>query len=275
MRYYDLEETKELNAEEWQLECLKKNPGYCSWGNYEDYMTDKNSQWGSPIELESVSELWELDELNELVNFYFEVKRANIPCEHCDQTGLNPETKQLRDDWYSFDKEEWININRNRRYNNKAWQYHLTEVEIKELVKAGRLNDLISVICYYDKETEKWYGWIDGEKQEIEEPEYPLPEKVNAWAIKGMGHDSINQWVAVKARARHLGVYGHCEHCDGVGYIYTEPKAKLSLQMWFIHPRKGSSRGVYLKNIEQNEVEKVVEYLKKARQRNYDRFEKL
>jgi len=275
MRNYDADEVKVLNAEEWQLECLKKNPDYCSWGNYEDYMTNKDSQWGSAIELETVCELWGLDELNELVNFYFEVTRENESCEHCDQTGLNPETKQLRDSWYSFDKSEWISINRNKRYNNLAWQYHLTEVEIKELVKHGRLNDLMTTRCSFDKETEKWYGWIDGTKQEIEEPEYPTPESVNAWAIKGFGHDSINQWIAVEARARYLGVYGHCEHCDGQGYIYTEPKAKLSLQMWFIHPRKGSSRGVYLKNIEQNELETVIEYLKEARQRNYDRFSML
>jgi len=275
MRNYEADEVKVLNAEEWQLECLKKNPEYCSWGNYEDYMTNKDSQWGSAIELESVSKLWGLDELNELVNFYFEVTRENKPCKHCDQSGLNLKTKQLKDSWYSFDKSDWISIGINKRYNNAAWQYHLTEIEIKALVEAGRLNDLMPIRCSYDKENEKWYGWIDGKKQEIEKPEYPSPEKVNEWSIKGFGHDSINQWIALEARARHLGVYGHCEHCEGQGYIYTEPKAKLSLQMWFIHPRKGSSRGVYLKNIEQSEVVGVIEYLKEARQRNYDRFSML
>jgi len=144
MRNYDADEVKVLNAEEWQLECLKKNPEYCSWGNYEDYMTNKDSQWGSAIELESVGNLWGLDDLNELVNFYFEVIRENKSCKHCDQSGLNPKTKKLKDSWYSFDKSDWISIGINKRYNNLAWQYHLTEVvtmkilaDIVEIQKKG------------------------------------------------------------------------------------------------------------------------------------------
>lgn len=272
---YDKKDLEKLNAEKWMVELLKKNPNYCSWGNYEDYMSDKNGQWNSPIELESVNDLWELDDLNELVNFYFDISRDSVECEDCGGSGLNKETKKLSDGWYSFDETEWIYTSSNRRYNNNTWQYHLTEAEIKELVKRGRLNDLMKKRCNYDEETGKWFEWVNKEKQETSEPEYPTPEQVNEWARVGMGHDGINQWICVESRAKQLGVYGHCDKCEGEGRIFTEPKAKLSLQMWFIHPRKGSSRGVYLKNIEKDEVETVIKYLKEARDRNADRFSKL
>jgi hypothetical protein len=45
--------------------------------------------------------------------------------------------------------------------------------------------------------------------------------------------------------------------------------------LWVIHPRKGASRGVLLTEIKEEELPKVVEYLKDARQRNWDRFAKL
>ena len=31
-----------------------------------------------------------------------------MECKSCDGSGLNPETKKLSDDWYSFDKQDWI-----------------------------------------------------------------------------------------------------------------------------------------------------------------------
>jgi hypothetical protein len=135
MKYYptndfEFKELNDLEAKEWQIDCLKLNPNYNSWGNDEGYMSDENGQWSSPIQLDSVSELFELDDLNELINFYFNIEN------------------------------------------------------------------------------------------------------------------------------------------NGYG-------ALLGLQMWFIHPRKGASRGVYLKEIREDEVKIVIDYLKEARNRNYERFSKL
>jgi hypothetical protein len=59
------------------------------------------------------------------------------------------------------------------------------------------------------------------------------------------------------------------------GRIYDEPEARVALQLWFIHPRKGASRGVYIKNIEEKEVPEVIAYLKEAAERNANRFSKL
>ena len=49
----------------------------------------------------------------------------------------------------------------------------------------------------------------------------------------------------------------------------------MELQLWVLHPRKGCSRGVRIKNVLQSDIPKVIEYLQEARKRNDDRFSKL
>lgn len=234
----EYKELGELNAEEWMIECLKKNPDYVWWGNYEDYMCKKDG-WDGAIESDSIEEgLWNLDELNELVNYYFEVYRSNIECEECENSGYNKKTKQISDDWYDFN-------NTGRRWCDK-----ITQDEVDALWKNNRL--------HHDfKET-------------------PTAEEVNKWSKgRGIGHDAINHWICVEQRAKRLGVWGYCEHCEGKGRIYTEPKAKIGLQLWMLHPRKGCSRGVYIKDIKQEELSTVISHLKEAQKRNNERFAKL
>ena len=244
MRYYpsdeyDWEEIKELglNKNDWKINILKKNPDYLSWGNHEDYMIKKNKSWESPVELENIENLWELDDLNELVNFYFEIYRNSKECKWCEGTGLNPATKKISDDWYDFENK------------GTRWCDKITQDEVDTLWNEGRLSDF---------------------------KEKPTAEQVNEWERgKGLGHDAINRCICIEQRAKRLGVYGHCSTCQGKGYNYTEDKVHLGLQMWFIHPRKGASRGVYLKNIEKEELPKVIMYLKEAQKRNNEKFSRL
>lgn len=268
---YDVKDLLQLNAEKWQIDLLDKNPEYVWWGNYEDYMSGKeNGNWGSPVELERFSEVWEPDELNEIVNFYFSVQRENHECPKCEGNNLNPETMSLSDDWYDFER------------TGRRWCDDIGEVEVEALVKGGRLSDLMDGRYRYDEKKDVWLSMDmslpmrDRVFVECDKPKLPTPEEVNVWSRNGRmgGHDAINRWICVEARAKHLGVYGHCDECEG-GYIYDEDKAKVSLQLWFIHPRKGSSRGVYIKEIKENEIPDVVEYLKVAAKRNQNRFEKL
>lgn len=260
MRKYDEDDAKKLNAEQWQLDLLKLNPSYCWWGNYEDYMSNDKG-WRARHECQSIDDLWGLDELNEVVNFYFEVTRENHECPKCEGTTLNKETYQLEQDWYDFEE------------TGRRWCSQLTEIEIEALVKAGRISDLLDYRVRYNKEDDSWVkrneentDWIKCEK-----PTMPTPEKVNAWNEgRGLGHDSINRWICVRARAEHLGIYGHCD-CDD-GYIYDSNEAKVSLQLWMIHPRKGCSKGVYIKEVKKEDLPKVFKYLKEAEQRNADRF---
>jgi hypothetical protein len=269
MRTYPKDEDKKelevLNAEQWQIDLLKMNPEYVYWGCYEDYMSKEGSGWDSRVITDTwKNHEWELDELNECVNFYFEIYRKSHNCPHCEGAGLNEATKRLLDDWYDFNE------------TGRKWCHKLTEVEIEALVKGGRIKDVSGFVGYYDDEKQVWMKWDGKEKVECERPEMPTPEQVNAWeqGSRGFGHDSINKWICVKARAEHLGVYGSCEHCQD-GQVYDEPKAKAALQLWYLHPRKGCSRGVYIEEITKEDLPEVIKYLQEAAQRNADRFSNL
>jgi len=231
----DIEELKELNAEQWQIECLRLNPFYTGWGNYEDYMSDTGGgDLSNPFATETVKEgLIELNDYNECVNFYFDLYRPGHECEACGGTGLNPETRELSDTFFGSVKKDWCE--------------ELTEIEVDALWDSGKLQ----------------FEWS----------EKPTPEQVNKKAKESIFfHDTITKWICVKARAKHLGIYGDCGYCDGRGFVYTQPKAKLGLQLWILHPRKGCSRGIYIKEIHQEELPKVFEWLTEAAARNANRF---
>jgi hypothetical protein len=76
--YFEREqaEAKELNAPDWMLQVLTMNPNYTSWGPHENYMSGDGAGWSSPVFYDSWSMFdFGLDDLNELVNFYFEVEK--------------------------------------------------------------------------------------------------------------------------------------------------------------------------------------------------------
>ena len=252
---YDVKLREQMNPPQWMVDTLKYNPGYNSWGNHEDYMIS-TSQWGSPISIEDVPTFikdWTLDCYNELVNFYFDIDRESANCEHCDQTGYNPATLQIDRAWYNSDgPRDWVydttRVN-GGRYDSNSHQYNITQVELDALWEHNRLK--------HDFKTK------------------PTVERVNEWSTVGMGHDSINKYICVKALAEHQSVYGTCEHCNGEGYIYTVPDCNLKLQLWILHPRKGCSRGVLIENVTQQDLPAVFNLLHTAAQRNADRFSKI
>lgn len=150
MRTYDEDDArKEIeqdHAEPWMVECIKKNPDYNCWGNSEDYMWKKGKGWDSQQEIHSVSELWELNDFNELVNFHFQTHRKGHECPDCEGIGYNPKTMELYESWYG------------RIYGKPSWMYQLTEVEVLALAKAGRLSQC-GVKAYYDDEKKAWFSW--------------------------------------------------------------------------------------------------------------------
>lgn len=261
---FDRKELEELNAEGWMVETLKLNPDYVHWGPHEDYMSG-----GKGWEENYFSKTWDefsstfsLDDLNECVNFYFFIRRESEGCSLCGETGLNPATRQISEDFYNFE-------NKGRR-----WCDDITEDEVEALVRAGRLWDLTDRV-HFNEENNRWMKWADGQKTVCEKPKIPTPEEVNNWNKTSLGHDAINRHILIEARAKRLGVWGFCEKCEGKGYIYTEDKGKLGIVLWMLHPRKGASRGVEIKELTKEDMSGVYSFLNKAAERNANRFSKI
>lgn len=107
----DLEELKDLDPEPWMLELLNLNPSYCSWGPNEEYMAPRTSRdpwsntgWDRSIFLKSWKEFREkfyLDDLNEVVNFYFEIERTDI----LRPEDPKPPTRVLLNLWYNLPRK--------------------------------------------------------------------------------------------------------------------------------------------------------------------------
>jgi len=239
MRVYDEEESKKLNAEQWQLDLLNLNPSYVHWGPHEDYMWKKGDGWDSPITAATWSEFgpWELDSYNEVVNFYFSVNRASKDCEVCGGDGYHPKAHSIVNSFYAHMNDR-----------GEHWNDKITQDELEALIEKGRIK-----------------------------PEVTLDEVngTNKSGGKGFGHDAINRWILISTRLKRLGIPEKCECCDGRGYVYTAPSATVSLILWVLHPRKGCSRGIEVKLIEQSDLPSIYKFLHEAAERNAKRFSKL
>lgn len=236
MRVFDQEELAELNAEPWMVEAIKLNPPYVHWGPHEDYMgKGEDKGWEAPVLLEGWSSFgWQLDELNECVNFYFSVERDSVECEACGGECYNPATARISRAFYDFEGT-------GRRRCDK-----ITQDEADHLWEQGRLR--------------------------LRFQERPSAEDVNTAERRHHVHDAINRWMLIEVRAKREGVFGWCETCKGSGRTYTEDAAHLTLTLWMLHPRKGASRGVEIKRITKEDLSLVVAWLKEAAQRNAQRF---
>lgn len=240
MKYYDEEELKELNAEGWQGALLKLNPQYLGWGPHEDAMLKEGPGRDSRQLFETWSEFgpWELDDLNECVNFYFSVNRENVECECCGGDGYHLDAREIVDTFYAHSNAK-----------GEQWKDKITEDEVEALLEAGRL-----------------WEW-KGKKK-------PTAAEVNAaYSAPGaMGHDAINRHILIRTRLKRLGITELCDKCGGHGYVFTAPTAHVSLTLWWLHPRKGCSRGIEIKRIEAEELPDVMDFLKQAAGRNAARF---
>jgi hypothetical protein len=145
-------------------------------------------------------------------------------CKPCGGSGVNPATKKISDDWYKHLRTD----------GKDGWQHHLEQADVDVLVAANRLMDF----------THTWIpegGWV-----RREDKYRPTVAEVNAWSRRGMGHDSINQWVCTEAKAKRLGVYGKCSICDGKGHYWCDEKyEKLSEEWARIEPPAGDGWQVW------------------------------
>jgi hypothetical protein len=86
---------------------------------------------------------------------------------------------------------------------NEQWSHHLNAEDVAALVEAERLTDLTHT---WDPEN-RW--------QKIDPPVMPTAAEVNEWSLRGLGHDSINASVVIRARCQRDGQPVVCASCQG------------------------------------------------------------
>jgi len=255
---WDAKALADLNAEPWQIALFDLNPDYNHWGPGEDSMaTGDRTGFSASKTFASWAEFgpWTLDDLNEVVNFHFEIGREAVRCSSCDGSGLNPATQKIAENFYGHSSE-----------TGRGWNDSITEDEVETLIEAGRIGSK------FDPKTKTLVRTFPA----------PTASEVNAanargargGFLSGMSHDGINRHILIETRAKRLGVYGRCEKCGGKGSIFAAPKAHTTLVLWAIFPRKGASCGVEVR-IEQEDLPKVFAFLHEAAQRNAGRFSKI
>lgn len=103
---------------------------------------------------------------------------------------------------------------------NGQWCHHLSQDDVDALVAAGRLMDFTHT-CTRES------GW-----QKIEPPVTPAAAQVNEWSLSGFGHDSINAWIAVRARCEREGFTDQCTACQGHGSLEAYEGQRAEAEAW-------------------------------------------
>jgi len=107
---------------------------------------------------------------------------------------------------------------------NTRWCHHLNQDDVNALVEGGRLMDFTHT---WSRET----GWQPRVPAVV-----PTAADVNVWSLAGMGHDSINAWVVIKAECARLGIDPVCRTCEGEGRQWDSPENKATYEAWTPEP---------------------------------------
>lgn len=255
------ETMQEEMAQKHQLS-TRENRSYTGWGPHEDYMITKDPDF-SPLDFTSWQDFknWQQEHPHMVVlDYYHGYTCDSEKCPQCDGGGNNKATQQIEDDWYDFSG------------SGRKWSDRITQDEVIELVKAGRLSELTDHPYHFDETNGVWRVGLE----ELEgEPNYPTALEVNQWSQgRGIGHDAINRWICVKTRAKRLGVYGKCQDCQGQGYMETsDPYFMLTL--WMFNTETGANRGIDIKGIQERELMLTKLYLKEQYEKLKKRFQSL
>lgn len=288
---FDLEESERLKTDEWILNLLKMNPEYPFWGPYEDYMIKDGDSWDSRI----IKENWKgfnnsfgLNYLNEVVNFYFEAVRNSVKCETCGGCGDHPDSQWITESFYQHSspfckmtqKNEYV-----KHFLGKLGCDFDTTVVEEGFPSEELLDKYPEEFRQFCEEMKNGDGyWNDKITQDEFELLIENGRERGCVSLYGMNksssnglssYDAISRSYLCEQRCKRLGVPLYCKKCDGYGKNYTEEKAHLELALWVLHPRKGCSRGVKIKRVEQSDLSDIFSFLKEAAKRNAERFSKI
>lgn len=281
MRTFDADEATRLNCEPWMLNLLNLNPSYVYWGPHEDYMWVKGEGWNSPISYDDWSAFSiTLNELNEVVNFYFECGRDRENCSACGGSGVHRDAQWIDRSFYSHSSP----------FKSPTPREQQSHALLDSFAGPGGYGGPVDVLghgAFPSEETLAKYGAeFRAFCEHMREVHYwcELLDASDRAALSAagrrhdgglLGHDAINRHVLVEARCERYGVPHTCDVCDGHGDAFTDPAGHVGLVLWLLHPRKGASRGVEIKRLNQADLPAVFSFLREAAQRNAERFAKV
>lgn len=166
-----------------------------------------------------------------------------VGCSQCGGSGYSPAGELLLALWYEHLHEKAKEI---LTTHSGLFPPALTEFAKRVLFNAP----IASAIRHYSGGWDRNLEQCDVDALVKEERLYGLPPNptaadVNIWSRTGMGHDSINSWVCIVARAKTYGVDPMCSACKGEGNVKnidlearieawqkTEPPAGEGWQLW-------------------------------------------
>lgn len=157
-------------------------------------------------------------------------------CRECDGLGWSKDYNVLKEEWYGYNNcvRKPNPFREGSTYNSVALIHNLEQEDVDALIEANRLCDFTRVpINDEQREIVKkkiesgensWLPFDNGYK--------PTAQEVNEWSLKGMGHDSLNCSIVIKARLEKEGKSHLCSNCDGTGEDWQSEKAKELYEKW-------------------------------------------
>lgn len=173
------------------------------------------------------------------------------PCPACDGTGETIDGRVMSNLWYNHMRARLTPALLAQASDavlrfamvmlaGPPWVENIDQGDVQALVDAGRLTEF----THRPRTPEQAAALAASGKFWMAEPNgyVPTAEEVNAWAKRAFGHDAINRYVVVDARAKRMGLGDlTCPACKGEGVVQdaeaeawepTDPPTGEGWQMW-------------------------------------------